>query len=191
MKATNEGERQVSREAVQQNVLRAQEAIEQAQEAIERARVICGAAWIVRMKARSEREKARRPRSPEAARPAREFWLPPLDVALAYLDRGLPPIADEPAAPGQRWGARRERLTVLYAWGYGRSRPSILRMQFRETEAACRFAAERGWDRRRPGAWAGEQPFAVGLHAALRTVEPLLHADPCVAGWGGKLVRPD
>jgi len=189
MKAMNEGEgsggslqreRLVSREAVQRNALRAQEAIE-------RARVICGAAWIERIKARSQREKAHWLRSPEAALPALELSLPPLEATLAYLDRGLPPIPDEPAASGQRRGV----LTVLYAWGYGHSRPSILRMQFPETEEARRFAAERGWDRRQPGAWAGEQPFAVGLHAALRTVEPLLRTDQCVAGWGGKLGRAD
>lgn len=179
-----EGGRWVDPETVRQNVLRAQEAIE-------RARTICAASWIERMKARGEREMARRLRSPEAALPDLEYALPPLATALVYLARGLPPLPETAAARDAEAGSRQAAFTVLYAWGYGRSRSRIVRMQFRETEAACRFAAERGWDRRRPGAWAGEQLFCVGLRAALRAVEPSLRVEPSVAGWGGKLVRAD
>ena len=81
--------------------------------------------------------------------------------------------------------------SMVYVWGYGKPVKVILQSRFEETEEASLFAAERGWDARRAGAWTGQMTLPLDLWDARRMLEPVLRLDPAILGWGGREVAAD
>lgn len=105
----------------------------------------------------------------------------------------LDPVEPRRPAPGPEqdpWQLlrRRRRRTTFYVWGYGQPFNVGVGVQFRETEAARCFAAERGWDAARPGAWASECRLDMPLSAAIGRCADTLRMDVAAVGWGLRTV---
>jgi hypothetical protein len=86
---------------------------------------------------------------------------------------------------------RSHRQTTFYVWGYGAPHNVGVGGGFRETEAARRFAAERGWDPTREEAWASECRLAMPLSAAIRRCADTLRLDVAAMGWGLRTLDPE
>jgi hypothetical protein len=74
----------------------------------------------------------------------------------------------------------------LFAWGYGHPVTALLQGTFVATDLAHAFAAERGWDPARSGAWAAELTSTGSLFQVLELLGQLFRSDPAVVGWGGR-----
>jgi hypothetical protein len=148
-----------------------------AREAREQARTIRLRAQVTRRKARLAREQRSWARSPQAMLPALDYRLPPLPLRRAAVTRR--PL---------RFPLQATRTTI-YVWGRGQLRAPIARHSLQYTEAARRFAAQRGWSGWGRDTWACEIELPLGLSEALEEFEPVLRRDTAVVGWALRTVR--
>jgi hypothetical protein len=95
----------------------------------------------------------------------------------AEIERPTPRSGSVPS--GGTW-------TRVYVWGYQPPHSLFLRERGKASEQARRFAAARGWDPARGGAWAQEITVPMSWSMAMGALEPLVSGDAAVAGWGAE-----